>query len=241
MTKETLTGLVLAITLAVGVGAYSYITNDDSLANNPAGISNEEITDNSKVNRTGVVSVLQEIPVTTSNESETDNNGAPQVAGDTDEKTTLTISTPKEWKQITAAEPVKSCDPSLQGAKQTYEIGTKTITIYENSSPAGCDNKTIGDVDVTFVYGENGVINLQKKDTYVQCTKEQNSTCPKGDGKVTVFFTSRTSDNKVNKNPLNYNSYAFSVVDSSIGANFNKQVGELVILIEKISFKYEQN
>ncbi len=227
MTKETIAGLVLALTFLIGVVVYSIYKNEVTTANRPVNLVSEVNSVESKVNSSGIVSVLTEIPNT--------NNAV----NSTDKTSTLTISTPEEWEPIDTIDEVKSCDPSQQAEVKSYISGTKTITIYENSTPSGCDNKTIGDVNVSFVYSKKGEFIVQKKDSYEQCTKAQNPTCPKGDGKATVFITSTNTENKENKNPITDNTYAFRIEDTSIADDFSKQIGELISLIEKISFRYQ--
>lgn len=239
MSKETVYGIVVSSILFAGVAGYLFYGLRTTGNEQKAWLVDETTTaQGQKTNTSGIVSVLAQTQ-TPNQSNQAQDTEEPQVASATDEVKSLKIVFPKEWKKSEKSVSVASCDSTKKASTQTYTVGSKTIVMYENSTPAGCDNKTVGDTSGIFTYDEVGAVKVIKKDMYKQCTKQENPTCPKGDGKLTVFATSIDEKKNEITNPFNKNTYAFRLEDTNIDPDFSKQVASLLGLIDQISFEYE--
>ena len=100
----------------------------------------------------------------------------------------MTMNLPVGWTQTGQQTLANECEPDITDTVTTFQNGDETITVYENGSPVGCDNSVIGDVYYDFNFArDGGSITVDTSTSPAFCTPEDSPTCPKGDGKVTVF------------------------------------------------------
>lgn len=147
------------------------------------------------------------------------------------------MNLPSGWTLSNTDTGASPCDPTLDQTIETYVNGSETLTVYVNGSAAGCDNNTIGDVYFDYNYTpDNSGISVDTTPVPPFCTKDQNPTCPKGDGKVTVFVgnQSSTDPNADEPNPKTTKTYYFSIVDSALDADLDAQAASLGKLAEAI-------
>ncbi|MCA9323885.1 hypothetical protein KC992_02165 [Candidatus Saccharibacteria bacterium] len=228
MKKEVTLAVALLLMITVGGVAVTLVSGSHTER------SKSSISRDSSAASGGIVSQLN----TPQAAQSTDTNQA--VAGASTKEVTeepqkeLKLNTPAGWQIKESKTDVSTCDPSKTQTITTYKKGSQTLAVYENADPSGCDGGTIGDVSVDFAFTENSLgIKTTRQAAYAQCTKEQNATCPKGDGKVTLFISSK----KQNKNPLNDRTYAFKVEDTSIQPDFNAQVNALLDVVDTVAFE----
>lgn len=236
MKKETLVGLVLGLFIVCAVVLYiwyAYVSSGE--AAKPKADDNSIAQQQKKMKDTNIIAVFSENPVPQTQQS----SPAPSEEVASASVISAQVSMPKEWKLVSEENNKSTCDTSLASKIITYEKDTQSITIYENSNPSGCDGKKVGDVTVPFSFLEDGTISIQESESYIQCTKEQSKSCPKGDGKVTVFVMNRDPATKNDvKNPINKATYAFKIDDTSISPDFSKQVNELVNIVKSVTLMY---
>lgn len=224
--------VVLAVVLLVvgGSAIYLYVSNESSNERADTDITQPRSTKKTAKD-SDVIATFSGGPVL--GQTVTTEQDAQEDTQAVTEQKSVKLFMPDGWNVMSSTTSETSeCDPTKPQTVAVYQKGDETITVYENATPAGCDNSTIGDVNLSFSYAENVSVKVDKSSGFAQCTKDQNSTCPKGDGKVTIFVTSEAP------NPLNGNMYAFRIDDSKIDADFNAQVAGLVSHIDQITFGY---
>lgn len=158
---------------------------------------------------------------------------APEAASDKPH----TLKLPAGWSQTNSVTDVNPCDPSLEQVIETYTSAQEILTLYVNGSPTGCDNSTIGDVYYDYDFNADGSkITVNTANNPPFCTKETNQTCPKGDGKVTVFIGngSASDPNILEKSTVTGKTYYFSVVDSNLETDLGNQAATLAELVEAL-------
>ncbi len=173
-------------------------------------------------------------PQTTSGTSSTDDVLGTQTELSSDP---YTMDLPSGWSKTSTKESQNPCDTSLTQTVTVYAKDKETITVYENGSPTGCDNNTIGDVFYGYDFSTDG--KSIAVDTAINppfCTKDQNATCPKGDGKVTVFVgnVSSSDPGELVKSSITGKTYYFTIVDSGLESNLDAQGASLAQLVESI-------
>ena len=133
---------------------------------------------------------------------------------------------PSGWEIIDTNEHENPCDPSIDEIVTTYKNGKETIEVFENGTPTGCDDNTIGDVFYEYNFSSDGSsITVDTAQQPKFCTKDQNPTCPKGDGKVTVFVGSYTDSQTgvLNKSDVTGKTYFFRIIDSGLENDLDAQ------------------
>ncbi len=221
----------ITFVLLVAVLVFVVMSKSDGSKLPQTSVSENQSQPKKKVSDSDIVAVFSETPVQSQITNAVPTDEADVAAASDTQQVKITL--PDGWDIKSNDTKEKSdCDASKQQTVAVFENGDEKITAYENASPTGCDGKTIGDVNVTFEYQENGIIKVKRPSQFTQCIKEQNSTCPKGDGKVTVFVTSDTP------NPLNGHTYAFRIDDTKLDADFDTQVTGLISHIDQITFSY---
>lgn len=153
-------------------------------------------------------------------------------------ETELELQAPDEWALTDTQQAENGCDPTLPQVVSTYQKDAVTLVVYENARPGGCASEVLGDIMVGFAYVAEGLaIESIRADEYVQCTIEQNPTCPRGDGRVTLFIESLNAETQQPQpHPITSQAYAFSMVDTTIGPNLNDQVNQLLDVIDLFTF-----
>lgn len=150
------------------------------------------------------------------------------------------MNLPAGWTTNGAQDSQNPCDPDQTQIITTYTNGSKTIEVFQNGSPTGCDGSTIGDVYYEYEFTTNdSALAIETGQSPVFCTKQDNPTCPKGDGKVTVFVGNKDAvePNNFVKNSVTNNTYFFVMTDTSLSSDLNAQAATLASLAESITIK----
>jgi len=149
------------------------------------------------------------------------------------------LDLPAGWALKTTETALNPCDDSEQEwVTTTYQNGTKTITVYENGLPSECDSPDVTDVFLPFEYTADGSgLSIDTDGTIVFCSLETPG-CPKGDGRVSITIANEdpSAPTSYTINPLNRNSYFFDILDTSVEADLDQQVEDLVDIVRTISF-----
>jgi hypothetical protein len=140
------------------------------------------------------------------------------------------LGLPDTW---TVSAPVE-CAPDSLASATTYTNQSQTIVVYTNTRPENCGGAQSADTYLDYDFTDNDAAILVRTDAITQCSKTDNPTCPKGDGKVSVFIGNQSAvDATVDtKNKLTDKTYSISIVDTNISGDFKTQVTALASLIQ---------
>ncbi|MFT4532450.1 MAG: hypothetical protein ACI9T8_000473 [Candidatus Saccharimonadales bacterium] len=150
----------------------------------------------------------------------------------------FTIELPEGWDLTETNSVQNPCNPTETKLWVTnvYEKDNEVLTIYENGHPNGCSNEKVADVYLDFDYTFDNKSLLIDTSAVTFCGSST-PTCPKGDGRVSIFVGNKTSeDENYELNLANENTYFFSILDTQVDSDLDKQVRDLVVLLELIQF-----
>jgi hypothetical protein len=145
-----------------------------------------------------------------------------------------TLPLPAGWAEIDSSANAIPCDGGEEVVTKTYKNGQETLIVYENSSPDGCAGTSIADVYLDYDFDTDGSKIIIDDSKISQCSKTDNSSCPKGDGKVSIFIGNEdpSGPNKQIKSTITNKSYFFSITDTKIDSDFTTQVKSLANLLK---------
>ena len=194
----------------------------------------------------GTIATLGQVPGQTQNtqpaQQPTEQTTEPQVAAAETDVSTLpyVFTLPAGWAETNKVSAADPCGSDATVLTTTYTNQQETITVYENGTPFGCGNEQVPDVYLDFNYTDDFTgITIDENQPIVQCSKDDNPACPKGDGSVTVFIGNEDVDqaNVQLTNELNGRTYMFSINDSQFDGDLSAQVKSFLSLITAIQFE----
>jgi hypothetical protein len=141
-----------------------------------------------------------------------------------------TFTMPVGFSAPTVVEEKSSCGENTV-RKSTSVSGSISLTLYENGKPNDCDPSIIGDATLSLSKTEQNALVVQNKEQVSFCTKEQNPACPRGDGRLTLHFTTTESIEAL-KDTL----YVV-IEDTAIQPDLNAQAQQLVGIVEQIQLQ----
>ena len=145
------------------------------------------------------------------------------------------LSLPAGWSPRTTTQ----CVSNQQAVATTYTNQSRTVIIYENTRPENCEGPLAADTYLNYDFTADGSSVAIATDSIVQCSKQDNPSCPKGDGQVSVFIGNASANDPASdtKNSLTNKTYFYSIIDNKIISDFAAQVKELTTLLNSFTIQ----
>jgi hypothetical protein len=241
--KELLLAGLFILLAAIGTGGYFFWQQKDTNKELSFVTSSESTTETSDIVK-NFSQAIQPQPVLgqATSEVEPPTSSSPVASSAEDLSSPVSekpynLQLTSGWKKKSKSAD-KSCVAGSKAVVDTYTRDSQTIIVYENTHPGGCDLSGVADVYLDYDFTETGDGIVVDTSKIKQCSKEENRDCPKGDGRVSVYIGNKESSDAKNlaANKITKKTYFFSITDTAVQPDFEKQARSLSKLIEKISF-----